>query len=527
MIGAMKKIVILFILVALAMVAVTSCQSEKKRGISDVDVRNHADSVVFAVLDTRDIPHTLATVDSLDRLGELSKSRAVFFRTIAYNLMGEYRTSMKYYYQLGDIDVQTLTDQGDFEAYVCSYNNYLRVLCDMKRYDMALREAFTADKALKSIGFDDFTAHHDVAQIIGECQLYLGQTEAAIKSFEKALKAIDQRLEKFKDPIDYRECQHTMRAVAMAFIHTGRCHEAQPWIVRQVALYSLAKERPNRDTVYIDEMKADIDYCEALLMHYMGDDVSAEKAYNGFLSTQTAQSLVSTINSTEYLMLSKRYEEAVRNYSQLDRFFEESGYEADLENIRRYLLPKFRANLLAGHRDSALRVATTIAEAYDSALIRQKSNDAALVTTIYDTEGKERQIAEQKAEISQQRLVYTGVVLLILIGVFISYTIMHRIAYNKLNAVNRELTLANKRTEEVSQMKSKFIKHIFHEVRTPLNALQGFTQVLANPDISLSNEEMQKISKMMEENSARITRIVDKMVDFDPSRDDITDAEPQ
>jgi hypothetical protein len=32
---------------------------------------------------------------------------------------------------------------------------------------------------------------------------------------------------------------------------------------------------------------------------------------------------------------------------------------------------------------------------------------------------------------------------------------------------------------------------------------------------------------MMEENSDRITRIVDKMVDFDPSRDDITDAEPQ
>ena len=523
----MKKIAILFILIALAMVVVTSCKSEKKRGISDADVRNHADSIVFAVLDTRDIPHTLATVDSLDHLGELSKSRAVFFRTIAYNLLGKFRTSMKYYYQLGDIDVQTLTDQGDFEAYVCSYNNYLRVLCDMKRYDMALREAYTADKKLKSIGFDEFTDHHDVAQVIGECQLYLGQNDSAAHSFDKSLQAINRRLEKFKDPIDYRECQHTMRAIAMAFIDRGLCVEAKPWIERQVALREEAKLRPNCDTVYVDEMDADINYCKALLMYDMGDKDNAEEAYNGFLSTHTAQSLVSTINSTEYLMLSKRYEEAVHNYSQLDQFFEESGYEADLENIGRYLLPKFRANLLAGHRDSALRVATAIAEAYDSALIHQKSNDAALLTTIYDTEGKERQIAEQKAEISQQRLVYTGVVLLILVGVFVLYAIQRRMAYNKLNAVNRELTLANKRTEEVSQMKSKFIKHIFHEVRTPLNALQGFTQVLANPDISLSNEEMQKISKMMQENSDRITRIVDKMVDFDPSRDDIADAEPQ
>ena len=499
--------------------AMTSCALKQKRTMSDADVRNHADSVVFVTLDNRDMSVMLATVDSLERLDELSKSRSIFFRTIAYNLLGNFRTSMKYYYQLGDIDVKTLTDQGDFEAYVCSYNNYLRVLCDMKRYDMALREAYTADKKLKSIGFDEFTDHHDVAQIIGECQLYLGQNDSAKHSFEKSLQAIDQRLEKFKDPIDYRECQHTMRAIAMAFIDRGMCDEAQPWIERQIALLVTAKERPNCDSVYIDEMEADINYCKALQMYKMNEKGYAEEAFQTYLSTHTAQSLVSTINSTEYLMLTQRYEEAARNYSQLDQFFDESGYEADLENIGRYLFPKFRANLLAGHRDSALTVATRIAEVYDSALIHQKANDADLVTTIYDTGGKERQIAEQKAEISQQRLGYTAVVLLILIGVFIEYTIHRRRAYNKLDTINRELTLANKRTEEVSQMKSKFIKDIFHEVRTPLNALQGFTQVLANPDITVSNEELQKISKMMQENSDRITRIVDKMLDFDASRE--------
>ena len=523
----MKRFAILFILVALVLVVVTSCQPQKKRFISETDVRNHADSVIFTVFDTRDIPLTLTTIDSLDRLGELSKSRNIFFHTIAYNLIGEYRTSMKYYCQLGDIDEHTLTDQGDFEAYIYSYNNYLRVLCDMRRYDMALREAYTADKKLKNIGFDEFTTHHDVAQIIGECQLYLGQAESATKSFEKSLNAIDHRLEKFKDPIDYRECQHTMHSIVMAFIHTGRYKEARPWIERQKALYYTAQERPNRDTVLIDEMKADINYCQALLMHYMGDETDAENSFNSYLSTHTARSLVNTINSTEYLMLSKRYEEAVDNYSQLDQFFMESGYEADLENIGRYMLPKFRANLLAGHRDSALSVAIAIAEAYDSALIHQKSNDAVLLSTLFDTDGKERQIAEQKAEISQQRLVYTGVVLLILVGVFVLYTIQRRRAYNKLNAVNRELTMANERAEEVSQMKSKFIKHIFHEVRTPLNALQGFTQVLVNPTFEISNEEFQSISKMIQENSDRITRIVDKMVEFDPSRDDVTDAEPQ
>ena len=523
----MKIVAILSTFVALVAVALSSCSLKQKRAISDEDVRNHADSVVFAILDNRDMPLMLAAIDSLERLGELSKSRTIFFRTIAYNLLGKYRTSMKYYYQLGDIDVKSLTDQGDFEAYVCSYNNYLRVLCDMKRYDMALREAYTADKKLKSIGFGEFTDHHDVAQIIGECQLYLGQNDSAMHSFDKSLQAINRRLEKFKDPIDYRECQHTMRAIAMAFIDRGRCVEAQPWIERQVTLRDEARQRPNRDTVYVDEMEADINYCKALLMYNMGDRDHAESAYQAYLSTHTAQSLVNMVNSTEYLMLTRRYEEAAHNYSQLDQFFDESGYEADLENIGRYLFPKYRAHLLAGHRDSALTVATKIAEAYDSALIRQKANDAALVTTIYDTKGKERQIVEKEAELSQQRLGYSAIVLMILVGVFLEYTIHRRKAYNKLNAINRELTQANQRTEEVSQMKSKFIKEIFHEVRTPLNALQGFTQVLTNPEITLSNEEMQKISKMMQENSDRITRIVDKMLDFDPSREDQNYATPQ
>ena len=95
----MKKIAILSAFVALVAMALSSCSTKQKRAISDADVRNHADSIVFAILDNRDMPLMLAAVDSLERLGELSKSRTIFFRTIAYNLLGKFRTSMKYYYQ--------------------------------------------------------------------------------------------------------------------------------------------------------------------------------------------------------------------------------------------------------------------------------------------------------------------------------------------------------------------------------------------------------------------------------------------
>ena len=195
-----------------------------------------------------------------------------------------------------------------------------------------------------------------------------------------------------------------------------------------------------------------------------------------------------------------------------------SAFEVDLENIGRYLFPKYRANLLAGRKDTALSVATQIAEAYDSALAQQKRSDAALLATVYDTEGKERQIAEQRAELSHQRLISTAAVLLLIVIFFTVYIISRRRAYNKLDASNRKLVLANERAEESSRMKTQFIQQISHEVRTPLNILTGFTQVLADPEIKLDDEELQSISKKMVENSDRITNLVNKMIELSETK---------
>jgi signal transduction histidine kinase len=94
------------------------------------------------------------------------------------------------------------------------------------------------------------------------------------------------------------------------------------------------------------------------------------------------------------------------------------------------------------------------------------------------------------------------------------YLIQRRKAYRKLDETNKKLIQANERAEESERIKSKFIHQISHEVRTPLNVLSGFTQVLAAPDIEISADELQSISKKIVENSERITRLVDKMLDL-------------
>lgn len=498
------------------LMAVAGCNAPQHRSLNykDSEGYNHADSVVSDIGDERDFERLLVVTDSFERAGELTPIRAIFYKTIAYNIMGQQRNALNLYYKLAAIDVKALESQADIESYIYSYKDYVRLLCNMRRYDRVLREAYHADRKLKEAGYDSFVDHQDIAQMIGECQLYLNQAPQAAENFERSLQTMRKRLVTNHDPLDLLECQKTMNAIARGYIHTGRYEEAAPWIARQDSLFAAADNHPQRDSVYVDEMKAEINYSKALLAHAQGREAEAERAFADYQSTELAKQLGSVINANEYLMLTHRYEEAAQRYTQLERFLKESGYKVDLEAFGRYLMPKFRANLLAGHRDSALQVAIQVSEAYDSALVRQKMSDADLLTTIYDTEGKERQIAEQRAELSQQRLFTVGIVTLILIIFFLIYTIQRRRAYRALNATNRQLMLANERAEESSRMKTEFIQKISHEVRTPLNLLSGYSQVLGNMDIEIDEEELQDICEKIVQNSERITSMVDKFIDL-------------
>jgi len=508
-----KKLFILIIFAVLGCAVITSCKQGKFERTPNTAAEDRADSIVNAIGDARDLPRLLTVIDSLEKRGELSRVKAIFYTTITHNLAGHYSLSLPLYYELAEIDMQSLSHGDDLETYVFTFNNYIRVLCEMKRYDAAMREAFTVDEKLKTIGYDTFLDHHDIAETIGVCQLNLGQNELAAKSFQKTLQAIHERLTKYKNaPLDLRECQKTMNAIAQAYIEKGRYIEAKPWVERQDSLFSIANNQQQRDTIYVDEMKSEIGFTKALLAYYQGNPYQAENAYNVYLSTRNSKTLENSIKSCEYLLLTERYEEAANYFKQLDQFMGEAAYEASLENIGRYLMPKFRANLLSGRKDTALNVAVQIAEAFDSAFIRQKQSVAYEVAAVYDIQGKERQIAEQEAKMQQERVMSTIVVLVLVIVFFFIYAINSRKAYDKLTETNRQLKIANKKAEESARMKQEFIQQISHEVRTPLNVLSGFTQVLTDSNIELDTDELQVISEKMVQSSERITQLVDKML---------------
>ena len=61
-------------------------------------------------------------------------------------------------------------------------------------------------------------------------------------------------------------------------------------------------------------------------------------------------------------------------------------------------------------------------------------------------------------------------------------------------------------------MKAAFIQNVSHEVRTPLNIISGFSQVIADPELTDSVEERQHMSEMMQKSAHQITSLIDEII---------------
>jgi AraC-like DNA-binding protein len=139
-------------------------------------------------------------------------------------------------------------------------------------------------------------------------------------------------------------------------------------------------------------------------------------------------------------------------------------------------MPKLRSNYYAGRKDSALQVAVQIAEVYDSALIRQKRSDAAELATIYDTQGKERQIAEQRAgkRLFTTISIATGLVALLILAFAVYVYRQWRATQEKNRILAQQITEAVEYKEKLREEKKKQVAFEEEAVKAGLS-ISDFT----------------------------------------------------
>ena len=77
---------------------------------------------------------------------------------------------------------------------------------------------------------------------------------------------------------------------------------------------------------------------------------------------------------------------------------------------------------------------------------------------------------------------------------------------------NEALVIANRQAQEALGKKIAFMQDLTHQVRTPLNIIIGFSQVLRMGHQSIPDEELETIIDAMQENSNNIKGILDKLL---------------
>ena len=384
--------------VACALAALTACGSkdaQEQENIPAATVYTHVDSLVIGAGMMGDFDRTLALCDSLSKAGKLSAVRADNYRGIAYVNMGQMQKAVECFSRASADDNPPAED---FWEYINAGSSLANLQNAQHNLDGAIRTAMHFIQRLKQLDHPRCSRElHNLYFCLGNTQLKLARPADAEKSFDDAFHWLQLCISNDSTGHEMRTAMRTMENIAIAHFNNKQIDEAETWINREDSLLTIYKASKVADSVDVDFHHALISLHRAQICQERGQQADASRYYKDYTTSYYGKSAEGHIMSCAYLMSANRYDEAAYNYSFLDNFMEERSIEYDLETIGDELLPKFLSNYYAGRKDSALQMAKRIAEVYDSALVRQKRSDAAELAVVYDTQGKERQIAEEQA----------------------------------------------------------------------------------------------------------------------------------
>lgn len=426
-----KSLYILGIVAAVALLAMTSCGGNASKNQGDIPtklVATHGDSIALAARFSGDFQHFLAVTDSLAAIGELSPIRADGYRGVAYFQMGQMDKCIECLRRVVAIENPPAQD---FWEYIHAGTNLVIMLTTDRDYDNAMRTALRLIDKLKDIDNPHRAGELQTLYLsLGDTQMMLERHDEAAKSYDEAYKWVLQtKNDSTNRPL--AASIETLENIAVSQI-SHHMPEAGVWVDRMDSLVTLYEQQPKPIEKELKTLRALVWLHRAEVCQMQGKTAEAVRNYANYMSTDFGKTIEGRINACDYLVSARRYSEAADNYTELDQFIRDWGYDYDLETIGKNLLPKLRANYHAGRIDSALRVAMQISEVYDTALVRQKRSESAELATIYDTQGKERQIAEQRAQnhfVSAISMALAALVLLVMafaLYIFLPWRITQR-----------------------------------------------------------------------------------------------------
>jgi signal transduction histidine kinase/CheY-like chemotaxis protein len=451
---------------------------------------------------------------SLQKFEELENENqlgAIYKRLgLAYQYLNEYDNSLLYYQKA--IEVFELIDSKQ-EAAV-SYQDIGTLYNDIEKYSLAL---FYYEKAIEI--YQEFDNQERVAAIyqnIGVLQYNWGNLEESISFYEKSLTIY----EKLKDK----------RCIAISLSNIGLVYEENK-------RYSEARDYYEKSLLMFEEIKNDqalvyIFYNLGSIYRNIKDYRKSIAYFNKGLNLSQKLSMKDYI-SYNYQALSGVYEILGKNRKALDYYkdyiivkdsiFDEehfnqiAEYQAKFQNAQKQKEIEF-LKLNDSIKDSELKEK----EAQNMILIFSSFLIFVIAVILFLFTRSQRRLThklslevnERKKSEAELKILTNDLEIRVK-----ERTVDLEQANNKLiteieqhRQTTKDLETAKNKAEESDKIKSSFLANISHEVRTPLNAILGFSQMFEHENLPVSKRRSY-ISKI-KTGCKSLTNLIDDIIEF-------------
>lgn len=378
---------------AASFLTLTAC----KDGKPSEEGHARAIRIINEAHESRDYQGLLHLADSLFNVGELSEPEAFYWQGYACDRTNQLRMA-EFYWKTAIAQTSNSTVPEDLAIYAKSASHLANVLGTRGEYDAVLDMAEPVVKRLEELKCDTMSDYNNLVLIMGLCQSRFGLSkDAANERYEQAYQTHMKNIEENRSDVAYKNAIAGVVNIAFNSNETQSYREALNWIDRYGELIRQYELRNEADPSYIDRQWARYDIYRAIALDGLGRKDEAAKVYEHYLTTQYSQTPDGRIAVNDYLAAAGRWTEVADNYKSLDALLNTKDYS--IENIQKMVLPKFKANLQAGRRDSAIAIALDISHSLDSAITNVRRQDAQELSTI---RLKAEQLAADAADKTRQ-----------------------------------------------------------------------------------------------------------------------------
>ena len=372
-----KLWILLVLMTSLLMVACS--EEEKKAKISE------ADKLIETTQKSKSYNELMKVVDSLEINGKITSTKACYWRGYACDKMKRQRLA-EYYWKAALEAAKESTDGDEMTYYAKSASRLANMLSVRGDYEEGLDITTAVANKLESLDCDSTSDYLNILIYIGCCQEGLGTADGNADGFTKAYQRHMENIETYHNDVVYKDGITGLINIAYDYIWAKKWQEALLWTERFGQVLSEYEQRPDADAGYIDRQLARHDIYQAIALEGLNRSEEAAKAYEKFLTTKYSNTPKGRIEANDYLTAAHRWDEAAENYNSLDDMMGETSKDYSLDNIENLVLEKYRTNLQAGRRDSAVKVAMDISNSLGQAFAKsrkiEKEEQAVIVKNV-------------------------------------------------------------------------------------------------------------------------------------------------